>query len=161
MGLEHADAVVVVNDEARKTVSLAMHQAVAVGGLGVRKAVGFAELVGSGEHAQPEIGLRGVLVKAEDAYGNGANLVMTAGKQFAIGRIYTYQVSFGRMSHNLGNSPGEHPGVETQQGFLPAGLEYYLIHCLDIFQDEAAPEQADSWPLPAVSGTFPGTPRHP
>ena len=45
MGLEHADAVVIVNDEARETVALAVDQPVAVGGGRISQPISLAQLV--------------------------------------------------------------------------------------------------------------------
>ena len=128
MGLQHANAVVIVYDKARKAVSLSVHQAVAIGLLTGSETVGFAQFIGPLQHPEPKIRLRRVLVKAEHPHGNGANLVMAAAEEFAIGRTDTHQVSLGGMPYHLGHSPGEHPGVKTQEGFLPVGFQDNLIH---------------------------------
>ncbi len=135
MGLEHTDTVVIVNDEAGQAVPFPVHQPVAVGLFALRQAKGFPELIRTQQHAFPEVRQRRVFVKAEDAHGNGAYLVMPAGQQLAVCGTDAHEVALRGMSRNLGNGPGKHPGMITQQGFLPAGFQDYFIHCLEIFQD--------------------------
>ena len=135
MGLKHTDAVVIVYDEAGKAVSLAVNKAVAGGFPASGKAVRLTEFQGTGQHERPEIGPGGVLVKTEDADGDGANLVMAAGKELTIGRINAHHVSLCGMSDNLGDGPREHPGVEAEDGLLTAGFQNDFIHWLRFFPD--------------------------
>ena len=139
MGLEHANAVVIVHNEAGQPVPFPVHQTVAIGALILRQAVGFPELIGPQEHPLPEIRQRRVFVKAENTHGDGANLVMPAGQQLAVCRAYAHEVSLCGMAHYLGDGPGEHPGMIAQQGFLPAGFEDDFIHCLEIFRGKVVP----------------------
>ena len=91
--LENADAVVIVYYESGKAVTLSVYQTVAGGGGAAGKAIRFTEFKGPGEHDCPEIGPGRVLVKADDADGDGDNLVMAAGKELTIGRINSHHIS--------------------------------------------------------------------
>ncbi len=130
VGLQHANAVVIVNDEPRQAVSLPVYQAVASGDGRCCQTARFPEGVGPGEHAQPEVRLRGIFIKAEHPHSDGANLVMAAAQHAAVGGAHAHEISLGGMAHDLGDSPGEYPGVKTQEGLLPAGFQDDFIHCL-------------------------------
>ena len=161
MGLQHADAVVIVNDQARQAVTLTMHQTVAGGSGRCSQTASFPQRVGAGQHPQPEIRLRGVLVEAEDTHGNGANLVMAAAEHATVRGADAHEVSLGGMALDLGDGPGEYPGMETQEGLLPAGFQDDFIHCLGNVQGEAVRASGDSFRKRAASGTSPGRSRHP
>ena len=138
MGLQHTHAVIVVNDEARQAVPFPVYQAVAGGCGRCRQPAGLPERIGAGEHAQPEIRLGGIFVKAEHPDSDGAYLVMAAAEHAAVGGAHAHEVSLGGMAHDLGDGPGEDPGMETQEGLLPAGFQDDFIHCLsDIVRGKA------------------------
>ena len=135
MGLEDTDAVIIVYNEAGKAVAFAVNQAVASCGRTPGKAVCLTKPEGTREHYSPEICTGWVIVKTEDADSDGANLIVAAGEELAVGRINAHHIPFSGVADYLGYGPGEYPGVETEDGFLPAGFQNDLIHCFPLFQD--------------------------
>ena len=121
MGLKDAHAVVIVDDQAGKAVAFAVDESVASGRCRPVQAAGNARLESPAHHLLPEIGCGGILVETQDPDRDGADLVMARGQVLAIGGINTHQVTLGRLARNLGDSPGEDPGMEPENGILAAG----------------------------------------
>ena len=128
MGLEDAHAVIVVDDKAGKAVAFAVDEPIAGGRRRPVQAAGDARLEGPAHHLRPEIGRGGILVEAQDPDGDGADLVMARGQILAVGGTDFHQVALGGFARDLGDGPGEDPGMEPEDGILAARTEIYFFH---------------------------------
>ena len=128
MGLQHTDAVIMVDNQPGKAVAFTVDKPVAVGRGGSVQAARHPHLESTADHLLPEVRSERILIETEDADRDGADLVMARGKILSIRRMDTEQVSFGGSTLDFGNSPGKHPGMEPEDGILAVGTEYDFIH---------------------------------
>ena len=132
MGLHHADAVVIVDYEAREIVPLSVYQTITVGHPGSPghpgEADGTAHGKGGGNALLKEVGAERGVIERKDTHGNGADLVMTIGKESTVRGVYSHDIPLGGSALYLRDGTREHPRMETAQGFLPALSEYKLDH---------------------------------
>ena len=130
MGLQHADTVVIVDDQAGQPVALAVDETVARGACTVPavQADGAPDLKGPAEHYLVEIRCQGGLVEAEDTDSDGTYLIMPAAEEASVRGMDRHDVALGGMSGHLRNGTGKHPRMETQEGILPTFLQYDLDH---------------------------------
>ena len=128
MGLQHADAVIIVHDEAGQPVPFPVHQAVTGGLFRPVQTERNPKLKGPSEHNFPKVRSGGIRIETEDAHRDGTDLVMAGGEVLPIGGKYADKVPFRRMADDLGDGPGENPGMETEDGILAVRTENDFIH---------------------------------
>ena len=129
MRLHHTDAAVPVDDESRQAVAFTVHQPVAVRLRIARQAGGGTDRLGAQEHPLPEIGFQRILAaEAQDADGDGTDLVVAVRQERTVGGENADDVALGGMPADLGDGTGENPGMEPAQGLFPTSFQYDLCH---------------------------------
>ena len=123
MGLHDADSVVIVYDEARKAVALAVDQTVAIGGLGIGQTGGDTHAEGAPDHIPPEVGRKDILsCEAQHADSDRAYLIVSMGQKITALREHPHDVTLHRGADNLCDGTGEHPRMESQKRVLSTFL---------------------------------------
>ena len=148
MRLQHADSVVIVDDQARQPVALAVDEAVASGACPAVQSDGAPDLKGPAQHDLIEVRRQGGLVETEYPDRDGTHLVVSAAEETAVRGMHRHDVALGGMSRYLRDGTGKHPGMETQEGILPTFLQYDLDHWIRFLQGSgaAARESGDASP---------------
>jgi hypothetical protein len=77
-------AIIVVDDESWKVVTLTVNKTVAIGVSRAMKTASDAHLKRTRKHLLPEISTQSTLVEAEHTHSNRTDLIVTISKEFAI-----------------------------------------------------------------------------
>ena len=113
---------VIVDDQPGQVVSLAVHETVHIVVRIVGQADGDSGAISLSDTFLPEWLVDGTLVKGKYADGDTSDLVMACGQEFLGVAVNFHNVALGRLSFDLGDGPGEHPWVSSQQGFFFSGF---------------------------------------
>ena len=137
MRLHHTNTTVIVDDQPRKSVSLTVHQPIAIG---LRRAGSqsgrFPDAQGPAEHLCPEIRFQHIFAgETENPHGYRTDLVVPMGQKGTIAGIDANHISLSRFPDNLRDRAGKHPGMETQDRIIPAFFQIDLRHDLSAFFD--------------------------
>ena len=148
MGLKHANPVVIVDDKAWQAVAFSVDEAIAIGRSSPTcQAGGNPHVQRPGDHIHPIVRTENVLAgETEDTHGDGADLVVSVCQELAFLGEHTHDVTFGRFPDYLRNRAGEHPRMESAQGFIPASFQDYLCHQSRFSEglEASVPESGDS-----------------
>lgn len=117
-----------VDDESRQVVSFAVNEAVYVVVRVANQPDGTAQGVGLGDAFFPEVVIYFFFFESEDAYGNGADLVVPRGEVLVLGVVYFYEVAFLYAAFDAGYRSGEYPGVVAKEGAVFSRFECYFVH---------------------------------
>ena len=132
MGLQHADAVVIIDDESGQVVALAVHQPVASGRPAADQPHDLAGMEGGADAVRPERRLQRGVVIAEDADGDGTDLIVAIGEKTPVGGENPDDIALGGRTDDLRDSPGEDPGMETHQRGLTPLPEVDFVHAAEL-----------------------------
>lgn len=140
VGLHNADTIVIVYDQAGETVTFSVDQAVAVGeGGSFDKASRFDRLSGRrnragqsngdtyperpGDHILPKVWRKDILAgETQHTDGDRSYLIVPVSQKIPALREHTDDVTFSRLTDNLGDGTREYPRMESQKRVLSTFL---------------------------------------
>ncbi len=140
VGLHNADAIIIVYDQAGETVAFAVNKAVAVGeGGSFGKASRFDRLSGRrnrtgqssgdtyperpGDHILPKVRRKDILAgEAQHTDGDRSYLIVPVSQKIPALREHTDDVTFSRLTHDLGDGTRKYPRMESQKRILSTFL---------------------------------------
>ena len=128
MGLHDGCMVVEVDDKSGEIVALAMYEAACVVLLSVDETEGLTEVACHTEATYPELVIDFFFLECEYTDGYAAYLIVSGCYVLLVGSIDFDYLSFFGIAFHTGYGSGEHPWVETEEGFFFLGFEIYFVH---------------------------------
>ena len=130
MGLHHGGVAENIDNQARKTIALAVYETVDAIGIGIDVELqGLAQTIGFAQASYPKRMVDLLVAEGEHAHGDGANLVMAAGNENPVAVYDVNYLSFLRkwfVIQRAAQGTGENPGVESFEAF---GLSAAKLEC--------------------------------
>ena len=133
VGLKHSRGTVDVDDEARKSVALAVDKTICGIAFATGQPQSTAQVQRRTQTLQPESRVNALVGKRKHTHRDGAYLPVTHGSEVAIRREHTHEGALLGLALNVMDSPREHPGMEAAQRILLAAFEVESCHTMSVF----------------------------